>query len=80
MLDELETEVIEAIHSIIWDNILENGISLIMRFAASLKSCLSVFNLGKKLIKLILESLGGCSLLNILIIGEATLATLIILL
>ena len=68
MLDELETEVIEAIHSIIWDNILENGISLIMRFAASLERGLSVFNLRKELIKLILEGLGGCSLLNILII------------
>lgn len=59
MLDELETEIIEAILSIIWDNILENGISLIVCIAAILEGSLGVFNLRNELIKLILKGLCG---------------------
>jgi len=78
MLDELETEIIEAILSIIWDNILENGISLIVCIAAILEGSLGVFNLRNELIKLILKGLCGGSLFDVLVSGEATQASFII--
>ena len=59
MLDELHTEVIETVDFIIFDNILENSISLIMCFIATIKVGLSAFNLRNELIKLSLEGLGG---------------------
>lgn len=59
MLDELETEVIEAISTSIWDKILEKGISCIMCTAAIFKCGLSVFKLWSELIKLIFEGLAG---------------------
>jgi len=59
MLDELKTEIIEAILSIIWDNILENGISLIVCIVTILEGSLGVFNLRNELIKLILKGLCG---------------------